>query len=95
MNMGSDMRLCNAGQKLSEMANEVIKGHDLLNILAGYCSDTPTVMRSVWAILGAEYPRLIFVGCMDHCLDLFLKDARALSEVCLPPFTALSFESDR
>lgn len=56
------------------MTVDIIDKHDFEDRLAGYVSDTPTTMQAVWAQLKAKYPRLIVVGCLDHCLDLFLKD---------------------
>ena len=65
-----------------DMTKDVIDSHKVTDRLVGYVSDTPTTMKALWKQLQKEYPKLTIVGCMDHCLDLFLKDCKDIMQVC-------------
>ena len=74
--------MCDAAAvKMCKMTESMIAKHGLESKLAGYVSDTPTTMRSLWQMLKQRYPRIIIVGCLDHCLDLFLRSSAEQPQV--------------
>lgn len=63
------------------MTKDVIGSHGMRNRVAGFVSDTRSAMTALWRMLRTEFPDMTVVGCMDHCLDLFLKDCKDLMAV--------------
>lgn len=47
------------------------------------CLILSSTMKALWRQLQKEYPDMTIKGCMDHCLDLFLKDCKDIMQVRL------------
>ena len=46
--------------------------------ISAIITDNASVMKKAWKILEVEYPRIIFLGCIAHNLNLLIGDIMKL-----------------